>query len=84
MPCACCRIAFERDTKVPNAGTFTLQREDHTVGNLVRMCVGWSSCRVAARVPRHWLRRSGAGCARRSVANRHFVDHARLQAAAQR
>lgn len=51
MPCACCRIAFERDTKVPNAGTFTLQREDHTVGNLVRMCVGWSSCRVAARVP---------------------------------
>jgi hypothetical protein len=32
-----CRISFDRDTKVPNAGTFTLQREDHTIGNLVRM-----------------------------------------------
>lgn len=32
------RIAFERDTKVSNAGTFILQREDHTIGNAVRMC----------------------------------------------
>lgn len=30
------RIAYERDTKVTNAGTFTLQREDHTIGNAVR------------------------------------------------
>lgn len=32
-----CRVQYERDTKVPNAGTFVLQREDHTVGNLSRM-----------------------------------------------
>lgn len=32
-----CRISIEKDTKVLNAATFTLQREDHTVGNLVRM-----------------------------------------------
>lgn len=32
-----CRAAFKPDTKVANAGTFTIQREDHTVGNLVRM-----------------------------------------------
>ena len=33
-----CRISIDKDTKVTNAATFTLQREDHTVGNLVRMC----------------------------------------------
>ena len=32
-----CRVVFKPDTKVANAGTFTIQREDHTVGNLVRM-----------------------------------------------
>lgn len=31
------KLSFDRDTKVPNAGTFTVQREDHTVGNLLRM-----------------------------------------------
>ena len=31
------KVSFERDTKVPNAGTFVLQREDHTAGNLLRM-----------------------------------------------
>lgn len=30
------RLEFRKDTKQPNAGTFVLQREDHTVGNLVR------------------------------------------------
>jgi DNA-directed RNA polymerase II subunit RPB11 len=33
------KLSFERDTKVENAGTFVLQREDHTMGNLLRMCV---------------------------------------------
>ena len=33
----CNRIAFGRDTKVAHAGTFTVQREDHTVGNMVRV-----------------------------------------------
>jgi DNA-directed RNA polymerase II subunit RPB11 len=33
------KVAFEADTKVASAGTFTVQREDHTLGNLIRMCV---------------------------------------------
>ena len=33
------KLSYERDTKVENAGTFVLQREDHTIGNLLRMCV---------------------------------------------
>lgn len=31
------KVAFQPDTKVANAGSFIIQREDHTVGNLVRM-----------------------------------------------
>jgi DNA-directed RNA polymerase II subunit RPB11 len=31
------RVAMERDSKVQNAALFTLQREDHTVGHLLRM-----------------------------------------------
>lgn len=31
------KIAHEKDTKVPHAATFTIQREDHTIGNIVRM-----------------------------------------------
>ncbi|KAL4452570.1 hypothetical protein ABPG75_008232 [Micractinium tetrahymenae] len=31
------KVAFQPDTKVANAGSFVIQREDHTVGNLVRM-----------------------------------------------
>ena len=31
------RVAMERDSKVANAATFTLLREDHTVGHLLRM-----------------------------------------------
>eukprot|EP01024_Parvocaulis_polyphysoides_P044164 TRINITY_DN40612_c1_g3_i1.p3 TRINITY_DN40612_c1_g3~~TRINITY_DN40612_c1_g3_i1.p3 ORF type:complete len:143 (-),score=19.33 TRINITY_DN40612_c1_g3_i1:424-792(-) len=31
------KVAFERDTKVANAGTFTIQREDHSLGNMIRM-----------------------------------------------
>jgi DNA-directed RNA polymerase II subunit RPB11 len=27
-----CRVSFQRDTKVANAATFEIQREDHTVG----------------------------------------------------
>ena len=33
------KLTFERDTKVENAGPFVLQREDHTLGNLLRMYV---------------------------------------------
>lgn len=31
------KVRYEKETKVPNAGTFTIEREDHTLGNLVRM-----------------------------------------------
>lgn len=37
------KLSYERDTKVENAGTFVLQREDHTLGNLLRMCVASSA-----------------------------------------
>ena len=32
-----CRLTQEKDTKVPDAATFTIQCEDHTLGNLLRM-----------------------------------------------
>jgi len=31
------KVSYERDTKVSNAGTFVVQREDHTLGNTLRM-----------------------------------------------
>lgn len=31
------KIEYQADTKVANAGTFTFNKEDHTVGNLLRM-----------------------------------------------
>ncbi|XP_024403698.1 DNA-directed RNA polymerases II, IV and V subunit 11 [Physcomitrium patens] len=31
------KVAYERDMKVMNAATFTVEREDHTVGNVIRM-----------------------------------------------
>ena len=57
------KLSYERDTKVENAGTFVLQREDHTLGNVLRMCVwretserdGWRSTR------RSWTRRTVGG-----------------------
>ena len=29
------KLIVQKDTKVPNAAHFTLNREDHTVGNLI-------------------------------------------------
>mmetsp|Transcript_31112 Transcript_31112/g.67976 ORF Transcript_31112/g.67976 Transcript_31112/m.67976 type:complete len:117 (-) Transcript_31112:295-645(-) len=31
------KIAYVKDTKVPNAARFIIEREDHTAGNLLRM-----------------------------------------------
>jgi len=31
------RLTITPDTKLPNAATFTLQKEDHTIGNMLRM-----------------------------------------------
>lgn len=30
------RIIREQDTKVPNAAIFTINKEDHTLGNMIR------------------------------------------------
>lgn len=30
------RITKEQDTKVPNAAIFTVNKEDHTLGNMIR------------------------------------------------
>lgn len=31
------KLTFIEDTKIPNAGLFILGKEDHTLGNLIRM-----------------------------------------------
>ncbi|KAJ8324397.1 hypothetical protein BDV3_005143 [Batrachochytrium dendrobatidis] len=31
------KISMEMDTKIPNAATFTVLKEDHTLGNILRM-----------------------------------------------
>ncbi|KAI0492740.1 hypothetical protein KFK09_027016 [Dendrobium nobile] len=31
------KVAYERDTKIVNAASFTIEREDHTIGNILRM-----------------------------------------------
>jgi DNA-directed RNA polymerase II subunit RPB11 len=38
------KITYLSDTKVSNAGLFTLNKEDHTVGNLIRMQLLRDSC----------------------------------------
>ncbi|CAM9191185.1 unnamed protein product [Phaeothamnion confervicola] len=30
-------VVYEPDTKIPNAATFVINKEDHTLGNLLRM-----------------------------------------------
>jgi len=31
------KVAYEKDSRVEDAGTFIVQREDHTLGNLIRV-----------------------------------------------
>ncbi|XP_020107622.1 DNA-directed RNA polymerases II, IV and V subunit 11 isoform X1 [Ananas comosus] len=31
------KVSYERDTKIVNAASFTIEREDHTIGNILRM-----------------------------------------------
>ena len=31
------RVVYEEDTKLADAGTFTIAKEDHTLGNILRM-----------------------------------------------
>eukprot|EP00003_Mantamonas_plastica_P023867 TRINITY_DN4357_c0_g1_i1.p1 TRINITY_DN4357_c0_g1~~TRINITY_DN4357_c0_g1_i1.p1 ORF type:complete len:132 (-),score=31.37 TRINITY_DN4357_c0_g1_i1:58-426(-) len=37
LPDETAKVEYEADTKIPNAGTFTIRLEDHTIGNLIRM-----------------------------------------------
>jgi hypothetical protein len=46
------KVSFVPDTKVASAGTFTVQREDHTLGNLIRMCGRRARGAAAARPQR--------------------------------
>jgi hypothetical protein len=39
LPDGARKLTYTRDTKVSNAGTFIVQQEDHTLGNIVRMYV---------------------------------------------
>ena len=39
------KITREQDTKVPNAAVFTINKEDHTLGNMIRwvnLDMAWS------------------------------------------
>uniref|UniRef100_A0A8R7VJ54 DNA-directed RNA polymerase RBP11-like dimerisation domain-containing protein n=1 Tax=Triticum urartu TaxID=4572 RepID=A0A8R7VJ54_TRIUA len=31
------KVSFEKDTKIMNAASFTIEREDHTIGNILRI-----------------------------------------------
>lgn len=33
------RVIFDEDTKIPNAATLTINKEDHTLANMLRSCV---------------------------------------------
>ena len=60
------KVAFVAETKVASAGTFTVQREDHTLGNLIRMCVRRArrtACCGAAGVTPSRFRALICGCA---------------------
>ncbi|KAL2460128.1 DNA-directed RNA polymerase II [Abeliophyllum distichum] len=37
VPEGVAKVSYERDTKIINAASFTIEREDHTVGNILRM-----------------------------------------------
>lgn len=34
-----CRLEVVEDTKIPNAATITINKEDHTLANMLRSCV---------------------------------------------
>ncbi|EAL68596.2 hypothetical protein ACTFIW_002334 [Dictyostelium discoideum] len=37
LPDGAKKVTMVRDTKIPNASMFTILKEDHTIGNLIRM-----------------------------------------------
>jgi len=39
VPEGIARVSYVADSKMTNTGTFTFRREDHTLGNLLRMYV---------------------------------------------
>jgi DNA-directed RNA polymerase II subunit RPB11 len=45
------RVSSVADGKLANAATFTFRREDHTLGNMLRMCVSPRPPRPLAAAP---------------------------------
>lgn len=35
------RVSFERMTQIPHATKFIIKKEDHTFGNIIRMCASY-------------------------------------------
>jgi DNA-directed RNA polymerase II subunit RPB11 len=41
-----CRLDIQEDTKIPNAATVKVLKQDHTLANMLRACVGpWAAAR---------------------------------------
>ncbi len=68
IACACVRLCASRvsatkDDLLPNAAVFQFLREDHTLGNLIRMCVrrgGGATHTVALLIGAPWLLQAAA------------------------
>lgn len=48
------RVEISEDTIIPNAATVTLNKEDHTLGNMLRQCV--ERVLRLGHVTRRWTR----------------------------
>lgn len=55
------KVIVEKDTKVPNAAVFTFNKEDHTLGNLLKqqvfismILIGWSQIAAYMVIGYHW------------------------------
>ncbi|KAF5469737.1 hypothetical protein F2P56_010302 [Juglans regia] len=46
------KVSYERDTKIINAASFTVEREDHTIGNILRILY-----QAIAQGPERFIRR---------------------------
>jgi hypothetical protein len=60
------KVTYEKDTKISNAGKFTILREDHTMGNLIRMCVPPCLTRTSRQTVNPLLSSAGSCCATRT------------------
>ena len=56
------KITKEQDTKVPNASIFTINKEDHTLGNLIRYLTNYSRSIITLLDTSQTLIFSGVSC----------------------